>query len=70
MLVVDIPSGYIMLQVFDYDDDDGDDNDDNDADDDDIYYDEVCVCLCVLKNHHFPLPSWAPEARSELHPSP
>ena len=29
----------------------------NDDDDDDIYYDEVCVCLCVTKNHHFPLPS-------------
>ena len=53
MLVVDIPSGYIMLQVFDYDDDGDDDGDD----DDDIYYDEVCVCLCVTKNHHFPLPS-------------
>ena len=31
MLVVDIPSGYIMLQV---NDDDGDDDDDDDDDDD------------------------------------
>ena len=23
------------------------------------------VCLCVTKNHHFLLPSWAPEAQSE-----
>ena len=22
-----------------------------------IYYDEVCVCVCVTKNHHYPLPS-------------
>ena len=26
-------------------------------DDDNIYYDEVCVCVFVLKNHNFPLPS-------------
>ena len=22
-----------------------------------IYYDAVCVCLCVTKNHHFQFPS-------------
>ena len=30
---------------------------------DDIYI--IMQCLCVTKNHHFPLPSWAPEERSE-----
>ena len=33
--------------------DDDDDGDDDDDDDDDIYYDAVCVCLSVTKNHHF-----------------
>ena len=37
-----------------------------DSDDIYIYYDEVFVCLSVSKNDHFPLPSWAPEARTEL----
>ena len=31
---------------------------------DDIYI--VMQCLSVTKNHHFPLPSWALEARSEM----
>ena len=35
--------------------------DEDDLDDDyyDIYYAEVSVCVSVMKNHHFPLPSWA-----------
>ena len=34
---------------------------------DDIYIMMKCVfmCMCVTKNHHFPLLSWALEARSE-----
>ena len=33
------------------------------GDGDDIYI--MMQCLCVTKNEHFPLLSWAPEARSE-----
>ena len=33
------------------DNDDDDNNDDEDKDEEDIYYDEVSVCLCVMKNH-------------------
>ena len=42
----------------DDDDNDDDDNDDDDNDDD-IYIMMKCVfvCVCVTKNHHFPLPS-------------
>ena len=32
------------------------------VDDDDIYI--MMECLSVTKNHHFLLPSWAPEAQS------
>ena len=47
-------------------DDEGDDYD-NDAYDD-IYIMMKClfVCLSVTKNDHFLLPSWAPEAQSEV----
>ena len=38
----------------------------NDDVDDDIYYAAVFVCVSVTKNDHFPLPSWVPEAGSEL----
>ena len=34
-------------------DDDSHRNKYYDDDDDDIYYDAVCVCLSVTKNHHF-----------------
>ena len=37
-------------QVFGHDDVD-------DVDDDDIYHDAVLVCVSVLKNYRFPLPS-------------
>ena len=46
------------------------DRDDDDGDEDlmmVIYILQWSVCLSVChKNDHFPLPSWAPEARSEL----
>ena len=38
-------------------DEDTVDDDYKDDDDDDICYDEVCVCVFVTKNDHFPLPS-------------
>ena len=37
--------------------------------DDDIYI-MMNVCLSVTKNHHFLLPSWAPEVQSELSTRP
>ena len=44
-----------------YDNDDHDNNDNNDNNDD-RYILMKCVFVCLF---HFPLPSWAPEARSE-----
>ena len=41
----------------------GDNREDDDDYQADIYHEAVFVF--VTKNHHFPLPSWAPEARSE-----
>ena len=57
-----------LLEDRDARDDDGlvNDNDYDGMDDSDIYYDEVFVCLFVTENDHFPLPSWAPQAQSEL----
>ena len=41
-----------------------------DDDDGDTYIYIMMQCLCVTKNDHIPLPSWAPEAQSETPPRP
>ena len=61
MLVVDIPSGYIMLQVFYYDDDEYDDDDEDDDGDDDgekvLYIAVICCSSLYNSFRQFSFPS-------------
>ena len=62
---VDSPSSEYLIIMKTYSSGLYDDFDDDYDDDIYIMMKCVCVCLSVTKNHHFPLPSWAPEARIE-----